>query len=236
MIELRGTSVIYPNGVRALSNTDLFIDRGDFVFLVGPTGSGKSTLLRLIYRDIIPAFGEIWVNGQNIGTLKRSQVPYLRRKMGVVFQDFKLLPDRTIFDNVAYAMEVIGATQKEIRRKVPRVLGLVGLASKASSHPEELSGGEQQRAAIARAIVNDPAILIADEPTGNLDPDTAWELMQILQKINMRGTTLLVATHNGQIVDRLRKRVLVLIDGKIVEDKEKGVYSYGAKNSGVFST
>lgn len=236
MIELRGTSVIYPNGVRVLSNTDLFIDRGEFVFLVGPTGSGKSTLLRLIYRDIIPAFGEVWVNGQNIGVLKRSQVPYLRRKMGIVFQDFKLLPDKTIFDNIAYAMEVIGASRHEIRRKVPRVLGLVGLASKASSHPEELSGGEQQRAAIARAIVNDPAILIADEPTGNLDPDTAWELMQILQKINMRGTTLLVATHNGQIVDRLRKRVIVLIDGNIVEDKEKGVYSYGAKNSGVFST
>lgn len=236
MIELRSASVIYPNGVRSLTNANLFIDRGEFVFLVGPTGSGKSTLLKLIYRDIVPAFGEVWVNGQNIGILKRTQIPYLRRKMGVVFQDFKLLPDRTIFDNVAYAMEVIGAHRQEIRRKVPRVLGLVGLASKATFHPEELSGGEQQRAAIARAIVNDPAILIADEPTGNLDPDTAWDLVQILQKINMRGTTILVATHNRQIVDRLRKRVVVIVDGSIVEDKEKGVYSYGFQNSGILST
>lgn len=236
MIELRGASVIYSNGVRALTNINLFVDRGEFVFLVGPTGSGKSTLLRLIYREAFPAFGEVWVNGQNIGALKRSQIPYLRRKMGIVFQDFKLLPDKTVFDNVAYAMEVIGASRQEIRKKVPRVLGLVGLASKASSFPDELSGGEQQRAAIARAIVNDPAILIADEPTGNLDPETAWDLTQILRMINMRGTTLLVATHNCQIVDRLRKRVVVLIDGHLAEDKEKGVYSYGFQNSGVLST
>lgn len=226
MIHLREVSVEYPNGITALNGINLTIEKGDFAFIVGATGSGKSTLLRLIYRELLPSKGSVVVEGEDITMLKPSQVPFLRRKLGIVFQDFKLLPQKNVWENVAYALRVIGTPPKEIRRRIGDVLNLVGLTHRCDSFPQQLSGGEQQRAAIARALVNHPTILLADEPTGNLDPDTSWEIVQLLEQINVRGTTVLVATHDNQMVDRLKKRVIQLESGCLIRDQDRGTYQH----------
>ena len=202
----------------------LSIEKGEFVFLVGSSGSGKSTMIKLLLKELDPTEGTITINSVKTGELRRSQIPYLRRNVGVVFQDFRLLPNKTVFENVAFAMQVIEAPTKTIRRNVPTVLSLVGLRDKSKVYPRELSGGEQQRTALARAIVNNPPILIADEPTGNLDPATAWDIMTLLEEINKRGTTVVIATHAKDIVDQMQKRVITLSDGHIIRDK-KGGYS-----------
>lgn len=218
MIEFNAVSKIFENGARGLCELDLFIDKGEFVFVVGSSGSGKTSLIRLLLKEIEPSGGQIFVDGQDISRIKRRKLPYYRRKMGVVFQDFRLLKNKTVFDNVAYAMQIVEATNREIRRAVPQVLALVGLQKKAKAYPNQLSGGEQQRTALARAIVNRPPLLIADEPTGNLDPDTAWEIMTLLEDINDRGTTVVVATHAHDIVDDMQKRVVALRNGELVSD------------------
>jgi len=220
-----GVTMEYPRGGVALQNINVHLDRGEFVFLTGPSGAGKSTFLRLIYRELLPTRGRVIVDGQNLLRLHRRQVPFLRRKIGVVFQDFKLLPDRTVYDNVAFALVVTEAPPREIRRRVPEVLKLVGLEHKQRAYPHELSGGEQQRVAIARAIVNKPRIVLADEPTGNLDPDTAWEIMQLLLAVNRWGATVVVATHNEALVNALRQRVITLRSGRIVKDELRGFYA-----------
>ncbi|AVX21254.1 MULTISPECIES: cell division ATP-binding protein FtsE [Carboxydocella] len=226
MIELYNISKIYPNGVKALHDLTLKIGRGEFVFLVGPSGAGKSTLLKLLTREENPTRGQIYINGKNIVRMKNSEVPYLRRKIGVVFQDFRLLQDKTVFENVAFALRVAEASGKEIKRLVPGMLELVGLKGKENSFPRELSGGEQQRVAIARAMVNNPLMVIADEPTGNLDPDTSLGIMKLLADINKLGTTILMATHDKEMVNMMQKRVVALENGQIVRDEEKGVYGY----------
>ncbi len=222
MIRLYRVTKRYPHGVVALRNITLEIDKGEFVFLVGPTGAGKSTLLKLIYRAELPTSGDVIVDGKNLVKMKDSQVPYLRRKIGVVFQDFKLLRDRTVFENVAFALRVTGA--REIKDTVYEALKMVNLLRKKDEFPNRLSGGEQQRVSIARAIVNDPRILITDEPTGNLDPDSSWSIMELLQELNYRGTTIIMASHNKMIVDKMKKRVVRMEAGRIIEDVEKGVY------------
>ncbi|HEV7180689.1 MAG TPA: cell division ATP-binding protein FtsE [Candidatus Baltobacteraceae bacterium] len=232
---MRGVSLIYPNGVRALDNVSLEIAKGDFVFLVGHSGTGKSSLLRLVYRETVPSSGDITVDGIRVDKLKRGRIPTLRRHLGVVFQDFKLLSDKTVWENVAFAMQVTGAHSKEIMRQVPRALDLVGLAHKSRMFPGELSGGEQQRAAIARALVNNPKILLCDEPTGNLDPSNTTEIMELLLRINLKGTTVIVATHNQAVVDRMRRRVVRMEDGKIVTDEERGYYHLGLGQGQVLS-
>ena len=219
MIALRGVALVYPNGSRALDGIDLEIAKGSFVFLVGHSGTGKSSLLRLLYREKVPTRGDVTVDGIRVDTLRRSKIPLLRRSVGVVFQDYKLLTDKTVWENVAFALQVTGARTKDVLRQVPRVLELVGLAGKARAFPSELSGGEQQRTAIARAIVNNPKILLCDEPTGNLDPVNTNEIMDLLHRINLKGTTVLIATHNALVVDRMRRRVIRLEDGKIVVDR-----------------
>ncbi len=224
MIEFKNVSKTYATGTEAVNNANFKIDKGEFVFLVGSSGSGKSTLIKLILKEEEPTKGTIIINGKDTTFLKQSRVPFLRRSMGVVFQDFRLLPDRTVYDNVAFAMYIVRATPRHIRRQVPMMLSLVGLSGKAKMYPDELSGGEQQRVALARALVNNPAMIIADEPTGNLDPDTAWEIMTLLNEINMRGTTVVVATHAKDIVDKMNKRVIEIKTGNIVRD-EKGGYS-----------
>ncbi|MDN5331157.1 MAG: cell division transport system ATP-binding protein [Tepidanaerobacteraceae bacterium] len=224
IIEMVGVSKIYPGGCAALKDINVKIGKGEFVFLVGPTGAGKSTFLKLLFREELPTRGQIFINGKNITRLKPKEVPYLRRRLGVVFQDFRLLPQKTVYENVAFAMEVIEASPREIRRRVPKVIEMVGLSHKMNSRPHELSGGEQQRAALARALVNNPDVIIADEPTGNLDPDTSWEIMKLLDEINKKGTTLIVATHAKELVDAMKKRVLQLEDGRLVRDEERGVY------------
>ncbi|MFO7152645.1 MAG: cell division ATP-binding protein FtsE [Bacillota bacterium] len=224
MIEMVGVSKIYPGGCVALKDINVKIEKGEFVFLVGPTGAGKSTFLKLLFREELPTRGQIFINGKNITRLKPREIPYLRRRLGVVFQDFRLLPQKTVYENVAFAMEVIEAPPKEIKKRVPKVLEMVGLLHKMNSRPHELSGGEQQRTALARALVNNPDVLIADEPTGNLDPDTSWEIMKLLDEINKKGTTLIVATHAKDLVDAMRKRVLHIEGGKLVRDEERGVY------------
>jgi len=226
MIHLEHVSVEYPNGVRALNDVTISICKGDFAFVVGSTGSGKSTLLRLLYREILPTQGSVIVAGEDVGALRPAQVPFLRRKLGIVFQDFKLLPQKNVWENLAFALRVIGVSPKEIRRRIGEVLDLVGLAHRCDSFPHQMSGGEQQRAAIARALVNHPTVLIADEPTGNLDPDTSWDIMQLLEQINIRGTTILCATHDSQIVDRMKKRVIQLDSGYVVRDQHKGTYQH----------
>lgn len=236
MIKLHSVSVVYASGVRALSTVSATIDRGEFVFIVGPTGSGKTTLLRLLYREVSPTYGEVWVDGDCLNGMRKSMIPMLRRKVGVVFQDFKLLPDRTVFQNVAYALEVTGVPSREIRKRVPKALNHVGLGHKGECYPEELSGGEQQRTAIARAMVNRPLLLLADEPTGNLDHETSQEIMGLLSDLNINGTTVLVATHNRSIVNSMKKRVILLSGGVLVEDKQKGVYSLGMENGMVLSS
>jgi len=215
----------YDNGVIALNNLSVDITRGEFVFLVGSTGTGKSTILKLINREERVTEGEVIVDGQDIEKLSIDEVPYLRRRIGAIFQDFKLLPAKTCYENVAYALQVIGAGNREISYKVPRALESVGLSDKSSRYPDELSGGERQRVAIARAFVNHPIIILADEPTGNLDPDTSWEITQLLMEINSHGTTIIMATHDKSIVNRTRKRVITLdSDGTVFSDEEKGSY------------
>ena len=225
MIEFRNVNKKYNTGTKALKNVNFRIDKGEFCFLVGTSGSGKSTLIKLILKEEEPTSGTIIINGKDTTFLKQNRVPYLRSSMGVVFQDFRLLPDKTVYDNVAYAMYIVRATPKHIRRQVPMVLSLVGLSGKAKMYPNELSGGEQQRVALARALVNNPSMLIADEPTGNLDPETAWDIMNLLNDINMRGTTVVVATHAKDIVDQMKKRVIQIDKGEIIRDDKKGGYN-----------
>lgn len=224
MIEFRNVSKKYETAdSEAIHNANFKINKGEFAFLVGSSGSGKSTMIKMILKEEEPTSGKIIINGKDTTFLKPSRIPYLRRSMGVVFQDFRLLPDKTVYENVAFAMYVVRATPKHIRRQVPMVLSLVGLSEKAKVYPNELSGGEQQRVALARAIVNNPSMLIADEPTGNLDPNTAWDIMGLLNDINLRGTTVVVATHAKDIVDRMNKRVIRIDKGNIIRD-EKGGY------------
>ncbi|OFW71113.1 MAG: cell division ATP-binding protein FtsE [Actinobacteria bacterium RBG_16_68_12] len=224
MIVFDGVTKVYEPSVVALRDISLSIDKGEFVFLVGASGSGKSTMIRLLLKEVDPTHGRIIVGGRELGRLKRSKVPLLRRNIGCVFQDFKLLPNRTAAENVAYALKVQGEPRRAIRMKVPEVLGLVGLSHKASSFPDELSGGEQQRVSIARAFVNHPPLLICDEPTGNLDPDTSVGIMQLLYRINRTGTTVLMATHDRELVDKMRKRVIALESGVVVRDERRGGY------------
>lgn len=227
MIEFKNVCKTYEDvGVRALDNVSFFIDKGEFVFLVGPSGAGKSTLTKLLFKEEEANSGEIVINGFDVCNLPKNKVPYLRRSIGMVFQDFRLLPNKTVYENVAFAMQVIGASRSEIRRNVPNVLSLVGLAHKARVKPSQLSGGEQQRVSLARALVNKPPVIIADEPTGNLDPDTATEIMELLLEINKRGTTMIVATHAKNFVDDMQKRVLAIENGVLVRDEEEGTYGY----------
>ncbi len=235
MLSLRNVSLVYPNGVHALDNVNLEIAKGEFVFLVGDSGTGKSSLLRLLYREARPTSGEITVNGIRVNRLRRNRVPALRRHLGVVFQDFKLLVNKTVWENVAFAMQVTGAHTRDVMRQVPRVLDLVGLAHKSRMYPGELSGGEQQRSAIARALVNNPKILLCDEPTGNLDPDNGNEIMELLSRINLKGTTVVVATHNQSVVDRMRRRVVRLKEGRVATDEERGYYYLGLGQGQVLS-
>ena len=225
MIEFKNVSKTYSTGTEAVHNANFVIEKGDFCFLVGASGSGKSTLIKLILKEEEPSEGNIIINGKDTTFLKPKRVPYLRRSMGVVFQDFRLLPDKTVYENVAFAMNIVKATPKHIRRQVPMVLSLVGLSGKSKVYPDELSGGEQQRVALARALVNNPSMIIADEPTGNLDPETAWDIMNLLNEINMRGTTMVIATHAKDIVNKMKKRVIEIEKGVIVRDDKKGGYS-----------
>ncbi len=226
MIIFSNVSKIYDNGTKALDNISFFIERGEFVFIVGPSGSGKSTLIKLLMHEETATSGDVIINSVNVNALKQSQIPYLRRNMGVVFQDFRLLPKKTVYENVSFAMEIVGASRREIRRQVPNVLSMVGLSHKARALPSQLSGGEQQRVALARALVNNPAFLIADEPTGNLNPKTAQEIVDLLSDINKRGTTVIMATHAKDIVDQMKKRVIAIEDGVIARDEARGVYGY----------
>ncbi|MBD2844768.1 cell division ATP-binding protein FtsE [Paenibacillus sp. IB182496] len=216
----------YAKGAHALRGISVIIDRNEFVYLVGPSGAGKSTFMKLIYREEVPTKGQISVNGFNIGKLKPRKIPFVRRNIGVIFQDFRLLPQLTAYENVAFAMEVVEAPRRIIKKRTMEVLELVGLRYKHGSLPAHLSGGEQQRVAIARAIVNNPAVIVADEPTGNLDPETSWGIMSLLEEINFRGTTIVMATHNREIVNRLRKRVIAIEDGLIARDEARGEYGY----------
>jgi cell division transport system ATP-binding protein len=223
VIEFRGVSMRYGIA-HGLDQATFAIEREDFVFLIGSTGSGKSTVMRLLLKEIEPTEGQIRVAGRDLSTITRKQVPYYRRNLGVVFQDFKLLPSRTVYDNVAYALQVTGHSRKQIRAKVPDILQLTGLSTKLHNYPDQLSGGEQQRVSIARAFVNHPPLLLADEPTGNLDPETSIDIMRLLYRINRTGTTVLVATHDHAMVDKMRRRVLELADGRIIRDEATGLY------------
>lgn len=225
LIQVQNLTKIYGNGVLALSDVNLQIEKGEFVFLVGASGAGKSTFMKLIIRRELPSEGSIYVGRKNVVKLRPSEVPFFRRNIGTIFQDYKLLPNKTVYENVSFALEVIEASRREIERQVPAVLELVGLKEKAKVFPSELSGGEQQRVSLARAIVNRPLLLLADEPTGNLDPDTSWGIMDLLLEINKRGTTVIMATHNKEIVNRMRRRVVALENGQIVRDEIKGVYA-----------
>jgi cell division transport system ATP-binding protein len=215
---------IYDGGSVGLEQASMTIGRGEFVFLVGPTGCGKSTCIRLLQKELEPSEGEVRIAGRSLGEMPRSRVPHLRRNIGVVFQDYKLLPNRTVYDNVAYSLQVIGEPRQAIRRKVPDILRLVGLSTKLHNLPDELSGGEQQRVSIARAFVNHPPLLLADEPTGNLDPETSIGIMQLIYRINRTGTTVIVATHDKEMVDKMRRRVIELREGRIVRDQHSGLY------------
>lgn len=225
IIKLINASKIYPGDFVALGTTNLSIKRGEFVSIVGQTGAGKSTLLKLIYAEEQPSEGQVFFNGKLISDIKRKHLPYYRRNIGTVFQDFKLLPQKTVFENVAYAMEVNGDTTAEINEKVPGILDVVGLGNKLEMYPRQLSGGEQQKVALARALINCPQMIVADEPTGNLDPISTWEIIQLLLKINTLGTTIFLATHNREIVDKINRRVIIMEKGKIVSDIQKGGYS-----------
>jgi len=228
VVQFRDVTHVYERGVVALDRVSFQIGRGEFVFLVGPTGCGKSTCIRLLLKEIEPTEGEVVLAGRRLCEIPRSRIPQLRRNIGCVFQDFKLLPDRTVYENVAYALRVIGEPRSEIRRKVPDILRLVGLATKLHNYPHELSGGEQQRVSIARAFVNHPPLLLADEPTGNLDPETSLGIMQLIHRINRTGTTVIVATHDHEMVDRMRRRVIELSEGRVVRDERAGRYKPAA--------
>jgi cell division transport system ATP-binding protein len=230
IVELDDLTKVYPGGHLALERVSLAIGRGEFVFLVGPTGCGKSTLIRLLIRELDPTEGAVRIAGRNIGALPEKKIPLLRRNIGTVFQDFKLLPNRTVYDNIAYALQVIGAGRAEIREKVPQTLRLVGLSTKVNNYPDQLSGGEQQRVSIARAFVNHPPLLLADEPSGNLDPVTSIGIMQLLYRINRTGTTVLVVTHDHAMVDKMRRRVIELYEGRIVRDETGGGYTEESTN------
>jgi cell division transport system ATP-binding protein len=224
MIVFEGVTKIYEPGVVALADVTFLIEKGEFVFVVGASGSGKSTLVRLLLKELEPTEGKIFVGGRDVGRLKHSKIPMLRRNVGCVFQDFKLLPNRTAAENVAYALKVQGESRNSIRRKVPEVMTLVGLPDKMNSYPDQLSGGEQQRVSIARAVVNHPPLLVCDEPTGNLDPDTSVGIMQLLYRINRSGTTILMVTHDREMVDKMRRRVIALEDGRLARDERRGGY------------
>lgn len=225
MIKIENITKIYENGAMAVNNLSLRIEKGEFVFIVGSSGSGKSTLIKMLLKEVEPTEGKIKIDNKDITRLARKEVPYLRRKIGVVFQDFRLLPSKTVYDNVAFAMQVVEASPRTIRRSVPAILAMVGLSKKAKAYPSQLSGGEQQRVALARAIINKPPILLADEPTGNLDPETAWEIMTLLKDINIRGTTVVIATHAKDIVDEMQQRVITLQKGVMLRDVKEGGYS-----------
>ncbi|OPX88029.1 MAG: Cell division ATP-binding protein FtsE [Pelotomaculum sp. PtaB.Bin104] len=224
MIQLYDITKVYPGGIKALDNITISFNRGEFIFLVGPSGAGKSTLTKLIYREELPTSGQVVFNGRNVTRMRQREVPYLRRKIGMVFQDFRLLPQKTVFENVAFALEITGASSRKIAKAVPEALELVSLAQKAGAFPEHLSGGEQQRVSVARAIVNNPDMIIADEPTGNLDPETSRELMKLFLDINQQGATIIMVTHAWDIVDAMKKRVVELAGGRVVRDEEKGTY------------
>lgn len=224
MVEFINVSKKYPNGTVALKGINLKVNKGDFAFIIGTSGSGKSTLLKLLMKEENATEGDVVVNGYQLSTLMPKQIPYLRRGMGMVFQDFRLLPNKTVYENVAFAMEITECLPREIRRQVPMALALVGLSRKANAYPHQLSGGEQQRVAIARSLVNNPALLIADEPTGNLDPENSWEIVKLLTEVNQRGTTVIVATHEKSIVDAMKKRVIAIDKGRIIRDQQKGLY------------
>ena len=228
MIKTERVTKVYKDSVVALDDVSVDVSKGEFVFIVGPSGSGKSTFIRLLLKEEEPSRGNIFVAGKNIAKLTPWKVPYLRRNVGTVFQDFKLLSDRTVFQNVAFALEVIGKPRHVIDKRVPEILNLVGLGGKLNDFPDELSGGEQQRVSVARAFVNRPLILLADEPTGNLDPTTSVEIMKLLDRINRYGTTVIMATHDNAIVDAMRRRVIELDGGKVIRDQARGVYGYGA--------
>lgn len=226
VLKMTDVSKVYPGGSVALQNVDIHIEPGEFVFVVGPSGAGKSTFIKMLFREVLPTTGSIFVNGVDILSLTPNEIPYMRRQLGIIFQDYRLLPDRTVYENVAFAMEVIETPRRKIKRRVLNVLDLVGLRHRADAYPNELSGGEQQRIAIARAIVNDPIMVIADEPTGNLDPETSWDIMEIFKEINAEGTTIVMATHDKEIVDAMGKRVIAIEDGHIVRDEASGGYGY----------
>jgi cell division transport system ATP-binding protein len=230
IVEMADVTKVYPGGHMALDRVSLAIDRGEFVFLVGPTGCGKSTLIKMLIRELAATDGSVRIAGRDIGEMPEQKIPHLRRNIGTVFQDFKLLADRTVYDNVAYALQVIGASRAEIRRQVPETLRLVGLSTKLNSYPDELSGGEQQRVSIARAFVNHPPLLLADEPSGNLDPVTSIGVMQLLYRINKTGTTVVVVTHDREMVDNMRRRVIELYEGRVVRDEVSGGYTEESTN------
>lgn len=226
IIALDQVSKQYSTGVDALEEVSIRIEKGEFVFIVGKSGSGKSTLIKLLLKELEPTSGKLYIGGRQVTNMKRKQVPRYRRNFGVVFQDFRLLKDKTVYENIAFAQQIIGVNKKDIRKNVTTMLSVVGLLEKRDSYPEQLSGGEQQRVAIARALVNKPIILLADEPTGNLDPQNAWEIMMLLEEVNKMGTTLVVVTHNNDIVDVMQKRVITLQEGSLVHDEQKGGYQY----------
>lgn len=226
MLRMENVSKVYPGGSVALQDVDIHIKPGEFVFVVGPSGAGKSTFIKMLFREVLPTTGSIFVNGVDILSLTPKEIPYMRRQLGIIFQDYRLLPDRTVYENVAFAMQVIETPHRKIKRRVLNVLELVGLRHRANAYPNELSGGEQQRIAIARAIVNDPILVIADEPTGNLDPETSWDIMEIFKEINASGTTIVMATHDKEIVDAMGKRVVAIEHGNIVRDEASGGYGY----------
>ena len=226
MLIMNDVSKVYPGGSVALQDVNVHIEPGEFVFVVGPSGAGKSTFIKMLFREVLPTTGSIFVNGMDILALSPKEIPFMRRQLGIIFQDYRLLPDRTVFENVAFAMQVIEAPHRKIRRQVNNVLDLVGLRHRSNAYPNELSGGEQQRIAIARAIVNDPVFVIADEPTGNLDPETSWDIMKIFKEINSAGTTIVMATHDKDVVDAMGKRVIAIEQGRIVRDEKEGAYGY----------
>lgn len=226
MLIMSDVSKVYPGGSVALQDVNVHIEPGEFVFVVGPSGAGKSTFIKMLFREVLPTTGSIFVNGMDILSLSTKEIPFMRRQLGIIFQDYRLLPDRTVYENVAFAMQVIEAPHRKIKRQVMNMLDLVGLRHRANAYPNELSGGEQQRIAIARAIVNDPVFVIADEPTGNLDPETSWDIMEIFKEINDTGTTIVMATHDKEVVDAMGKRVIAIEHGRIVRDEKEGVYGY----------
>ena len=226
MLIMSDVSKVYPGGSKALQDVNVHIEPGEFVFVVGPSGAGKSTFIKMLFREVLPTTGSIFVNGVDVLSLTPKEIPFMRRQLGIIFQDYRLLPDRTVYENVAFAMQVIEAPYRKIKRQVMNVLDLVGLRHRANAYPNELSGGEQQRIAIARAIVNDPVFVIADEPTGNLDPETSWDIMEIFKEINATGTTIVMATHDKEVVDAMGKRVIAIEKGRIVRDEKEGVSGY----------